>query len=219
MGLGSFIKGALGGSALAPLVGTGAGLLDTAVTAKGVRDSNQSSERIARENRIFQERMSSTAVQRRMEDMKSAGINPILAGKYDASTPAGSVAQMSNPFPSGAGVSTALANMRSMAEIKNIDAQAEYVRNKGDVIKPLSDVGETLGTATTEAAKDIKSVIKPGYQSFKNVLLDSIKSVGTSAKAVKRKSDQVGHTYKSWWKSLTNDFDKFKKAYKTWSKE
>ena len=62
----------------------------------GQSSANKANLKIAREQMDFQERMSSTAHQRQMDDLRRAGLNPILAARSGASSPGGASAVMGN---------------------------------------------------------------------------------------------------------------------------
>ncbi len=98
-------------------INTGLQVGGTIANVWGQDKANRLQYQLAKEQMAFQERMSNTAVQRQMADMKAAGINPILAGQYGgSSSPSGAMANVSSI--TAPGVSSAQAGMRIAMEMK-----------------------------------------------------------------------------------------------------
>ncbi len=140
-------------AAAMPYIASGAGAIFSAL---GQRNQNRENRAEAQRNRDFQKMMSDTAVSRRMRDMRRGGLNPILAGKFDASSPAGNMAVAGNIGAAGAegagrGATTAL----SISQRKNIQAQTRITNLNADVLEPPAAVARDVYAAGKFARKQV----------------------------------------------------------------
>lgn len=94
-------------------------------SSRAIEQMNAQNSAEAQKNRDFQERMSSTAHQREVTDLRAAGLNPILSatGGSGASSPGGSMAVMEDTQIRATPIKAQLANLaantaKAIAETK-----------------------------------------------------------------------------------------------------
>jgi len=153
-----------------PLVAAAVG--GAAAGGIGAYDMNRRQIHLAQEQMAFQERMSNTAYQRAMDDMRAAGLNPMLAANQGgASTPQGaqppSLENVGQSAMSSAG--QAVGTMQQGANLEQTVAQTKKIESEtiDHSINSARAYQELRARLSEAEMKEVDALIAKSTQGYK----------------------------------------------------
>lgn len=203
--------GAIGGGLLGGPMGAmiGASIGGGFDSSSGQAKANKQNMNLAKDQMAFQERMSSTAHQRQVADLKAAGLNPILSVNSGASAPSGATANMQNEEQAKAQAVQQAAATALQARKLNQDLKVQTAQEKQISAQTRKTNTETSLLKANEPQARLKN--KAGTWIEKQ-----IDGLSNSAKSIKRKNS----AYNKWKKfdKKVQEKPKVKKHMKRFNK-
>lgn len=189
-------------------------------SAQSIAQRNWASSE-TRDNRNYNTEMSNTAVQRRMEDMNRAGINPILAGKFDATTPANSVVSGSTASgsPTGSGSSYRAIDEGQSAfqgalktlelkqidkSIKNLEAQTKKTSAEAEVTEKSVPTAQAVEQIKQGVINQVESFIKKNATDFPAKVQREINELRNDLKSNINEVEKFFQSGQSMWDDVLN---------------